>query len=255
MLLQSGQADRADLFDDPDLAVWPVKDEWPNQSATTTSEAVRLMRKLAERINASGFSLFFCGAQGEARRLAPVLDDNFPGISLLSKALSHRGVESFARLAAESSVPLWWQRCDSRPFLSEAAACWAHEVESPARETLGIAFPVAQERGRHGLIVFSGEDMMLDENLLCDVHARCFSLFEDVSRQRVADCAKSPVVSRRELECLRLTADGLTSDDIAASLGLSVHTANQYLTNSTHKLNAVNRIHAVAKALRCGLID
>jgi DNA-binding CsgD family transcriptional regulator len=62
-------------------------------------------------------------------------------------------------------------------------------------------------------------------------------------------------MSRRELECLSLTADGQTSEEIAARLGLSVHTANQYLTNSTQKLNAVNRMHAVAKALRMGLID
>ena len=43
--------------------------------------------------------------------------------------------------------------------------------------------------------------------------------------------------------------------EIAKRLGLSVHTANQYLANTTQKLNAVNRVHAVAKALRKGLID
>ncbi len=254
MLLQARQLERTETFDDG-ASTWPFPDERESQLAPTTADAVRLLRKLAERINASGFSLFFCGAQGEARRLAPVLDDNFPGISLLSKALSHRGAESFARLAAENSVPLWWGEADSRPFLSEAAACWALKVESPAPETSGIAFPVAQERGRHGIVVFSGEDMTLDEKLLCDVHTRCFAIFEEVTRQRMQEYVKAPLVSKREIECLRLTADGLTSEDIATALGLSVHTANQYLTNSAHKLNAVNRIHAVAKALRCGLID
>ena len=34
-----------------------------------------------------------------------------------------------------------------------------------------------------------------------------------------------------------------------------MHTANQYLTNTAQKLDAVNRMHAVAKALRLGLID
>lgn len=66
---------------------------------------------------------------------------------------------------------------------------------------------------------------------------------------------QSPAMSRRELECLNLTAEGLTSEEIAKKLGLSVHTANQYLINTTQKLNAVNRVHAVAKALRAGLID
>src|SRR5690606_28658581 len=111
-------------------------------------------------------------------------------------------------------------------------------------------FPVSFEKARTGLIAFTGADMLIDEALLCETHARCFALFADVVRQRMKDAVKVPMVSKRETECLRLTAGGLTSEDIAGSLGLSVHTANQYLTNSTHKLNAVNRIHAVAKALR-----
>ena len=62
-------------------------------------------------------------------------------------------------------------------------------------------------------------------------------------------------ISKRELECLKLTANGNTSEEIARLLKLSVHTANQYLTQSTQKLNAVNRNQAVAKALRLGLIE
>ena len=63
-----------------------------------------------------------------------------------------------------------------------------------------------------------------------------------------------PAMSNRELDCLRLTADGKTSEEIAAMLGLSMHTATQYLTSAAQKLDAVSRTHAVAKALRLGLI-
>ena len=54
---------------------------------------------------------------------------------------------------------------------------------------------------------------------------------------------------------LKLTANGYTSEAIARLLKLSVHTANQYLTQCAQKLNAVSRTQAVAKALRLGLID
>ena len=62
-------------------------------------------------------------------------------------------------------------------------------------------------------------------------------------------------LSKRDIECLRLTADGLTSEQIAERLGLSVHTANQYVAAAAEKLDAVNRMHAVAKALRAGIIS
>jgi DNA-binding CsgD family transcriptional regulator len=84
---------------------------------------------------------------------------------------------------------------------------------------------------------------------------QALDLFGRLIALRVKDEDSHPKLSRRELECLRLTAEGQTSEEIAAGLNLSVHTANTYLGNATQKLNAVNRMHAVAKALRLGLID
>lgn len=220
----------------------------------TQADAVHMCSRLASGIGASGFGLFFLAAQSEARRLAPVFDHTFPGVSPASRALSAQAAAGFARHIADSLCPLWWRAENEAPFLSAAARCWAEEVRPPAAGQSGIAFPVSVEHGRAGAVVFIGSAMTIGEDELCDIHALCFDLFAEVARQRTEDCDEPRPMSKREIECLRLTAHGLTSDEIAAALGLSVHTANQYLTNSTHKLNAVNRIHAVAKALRCGLI-
>ena len=109
--------------------------------------------------------------------------------------------------------------------------------------------------GEAGWSVFFGPDIALEPHDLFEIHARCFSLFEAVTRIRRRDGVTIPSISKRELECLKLTANGYTSEEIARLLKLSVHTANQYLSNTTQKLDAVNRMHAVAKALRLGLID
>ena len=255
MLSHAAQLERTHMFDEEKLTTWHLPAEPGAQTVATTADAVRACRRLADGINAASFSFFFMAAQGDTRRLAPVFDSEFPGVSSLSRALSVHQAEDFARRVADAAAPVWWRSARSAPRLCAAARCWTVEIEAPAPDTAGIAFPVSQERGRSGLIVFAGDDIMLDEAGLCETHARCFALFGDVTRQRKQDCARTPPMSKREIECLRLTANGHTSDDIAAALGLSVHTANQYLANSTHKLNAVNRIHAVAKALRTGLID
>lgn len=62
-------------------------------------------------------------------------------------------------------------------------------------------------------------------------------------------------LSARERECLSWTAEGKTSEEIAIILELSVHTVNHYLTSAARKLNAVNRLHAVARAIRIGLLE
>ena len=233
----------------------PVEDGGRERPAAALADAVRRCRALADAIGAEGFGLFFLAAQSETRRLAPVFDSSSPRILPLTKVLSARAAEDFARKVAEAAVPLWWRPAGAPPFLNASARCWAEEIDAPAAATSGIALPVSAERGRAGAIVFHGAGMAVDEDRLCELHARCFALFCDVALQRIQDCSRDQPVSKREIECLRLTANGFTSEEIAASRGLSVHTANQYLTNSTHKLNAVNRIHAVAKALRGGLID
>lgn len=66
---------------------------------------------------------------------------------------------------------------------------------------------------------------------------------------------ESQSLSRRELECLTWSARGKTVEDIAVILDLSADTVRVYLKRVNQKLDAVNRSHAVAKAMCLGMID
>lgn len=63
------------------------------------------------------------------------------------------------------------------------------------------------------------------------------------------------VLSAREAEVLQLLADGLTTADTGRRLFLSPATVRTYTENAMHKLEASNRVEAVAKALRLGLVS
>jgi DNA-binding CsgD family transcriptional regulator len=52
-----------------------------------------------------------------------------------------------------------------------------------------------------------------------------------------------------------LLADGLTGDEVADRLFLSTETVKTHIRNAMTKLEARNRVHAIAIALRDGLID
>jgi len=62
------------------------------------------------------------------------------------------------------------------------------------------------------------------------------------------------VLTPREREVMELAAQGLTSEMVASRLGMSPRTVNQHIDNASQKLNAKNRVHAVAEAMRRGLI-
>lgn len=226
------------------------------QRTTTMPDAVRRARWIAVDINAESFGLFFATPMAGIPRLTPCFDSRYPDLAPETMRLGGEDHSAIVKHLHLSSAPLWWS-ADAAPasgFCLEGLG-WATRIEPLVPGTIGIALPLHAGRGRCGLATFMGRDMTLTPSNLFDIHARCFSLFEAVARIRPGDSARVPSISRRELECLRLTANGYTSEEIARLLKLSVHTANQYLTNTTQKLDAMSRMHAVAKALRLGLIE
>lgn len=58
----------------------------------------------------------------------------------------------------------------------------------------------------------------------------------------------------REIEILRLMAEGLDTTEIALQLSYSTRTVKNIMYGITHRLNLRNRPHAVAYAVRAGLI-
>lgn len=224
--------------------------------AVTIPDAVRRCRWISVDINASAFGLFFVSPSPERARLVPCFDSDYPGIAVATKFISGANGEEIVRHTRISTEPRWWTD-DGVAAMAEMFGnlAWTEQMAALAPGTSGIAFPVHADRGQCGLVVFLGSEIALPRDALYEIHARCFSLFAAVARIRPGDAGRMRTISKRELECLKLTANGNTSEEIARLLKLSVHTANQYLTQSTQKLNAVNRNQAVAKALRLGLIE
>jgi DNA-binding NarL/FixJ family response regulator len=62
--------------------------------------------------------------------------------------------------------------------------------------------------------------------------------------------AKPRTMTDRERQVLRLVADGLSNEQIAAELMLSAETVRTHVRNAMHKLGTHTRAHAVVEALR-----
>jgi len=62
------------------------------------------------------------------------------------------------------------------------------------------------------------------------------------------------VLTEREIEVLRLTAEGLDTRDVAQRLDVSVHTVRNHLQSCIRKLGVHSRTQAVSAAIRRGII-
>ncbi|WP_338112303.1 helix-turn-helix transcriptional regulator [Rhizobium gallicum] len=77
---------------------------------------------------------------------------------------------------------------------------------------------------------------------------------DSFSSENRTDEGPSENLTRREIECLRWSAAGKSSDEIAIILDLSPHTVVGYLKGAMRKLDSVNRMQAVARAFRYRLL-
>ena len=66
---------------------------------------------------------------------------------------------------------------------------------------------------------------------------------------------KNPALTRRQRQILQLIADGRSTAQVAHSLGLSAETVRTHTKAILARIDARDRAHAVAIALRSGLIE
>jgi DNA-binding CsgD family transcriptional regulator len=63
------------------------------------------------------------------------------------------------------------------------------------------------------------------------------------------------VLSNRQMQVLGLVAEGATDNEIAIQLGLSAKTISFYMNEIRARLDARSRAHAVALAMRQGILS
>ncbi|EKN68762.1 hypothetical protein BABA_11936 [Neobacillus bataviensis LMG 21833] len=76
----------------------------------------------------------------------------------------------------------------------------------------------------------------------------------DIKKQELPE-RDSITLSPREMEIIKLLADGASTAEAALKLYLSEFTVRDYISNIMKRLNAQNRTEVVVKAIRMGIID
>jgi DNA-binding CsgD family transcriptional regulator len=163
--------------------------------------------------------------------------------------------EAFLDHMEMSVLPLIWTGTDSTSF-AEAGdlTSLVRRLEPRILPFSGIAFPVRLGALGNGYVIFLASSIDVSSDLIIDQHVRSCQVMMDLLALEERRSVPAESLSEREIACLQLAGDGRISEEIAEKLGLSVHTVNAYLGSATIKLDSVNRIQAIAKAIRLGYI-
>jgi LuxR family maltose regulon positive regulatory protein len=152
-------------------------------------------------------------------------------------------------------------------LLIQAQAEWQQGAEAAALRSLGEALAPAQPGGLIRDFVDEGLPMaqLLYEALARGIEpgyvGRLLAAFPAAEAQPARTSAPPDAaagllepLSEREIEVLRLIADGLTNQEVANRLYLSLHTVKAHARNIYAKLGVGSRTQAVARARALGIL-
>lgn len=116
------------------------------------------------------------------------------------------------------------------------------------------ALSLHDQRLRHVILALSGEREAPSPEEARQLLYRAHQIVDACGRQEAWGERLQERLSGREIECLRWSAAGKSSEEIAIILDISAHTVATYLKSAMRKLDAVNRMQAVARACRYRLL-
>jgi LuxR family transcriptional regulator, quorum-sensing system regulator CinR len=151
-------------------------------------------------------------------------------------------------------LPFDWSELKIKSALEESfwADALAHGI-GPR----GFSIPVRSKRGLRGLFSLSSTRSESDWNNYKKVMQSTLIQIANRIHQRVIGelfGSDRPHLTERELDCLRLTALGKDTVDIAVILNISPYTVREYLKSARYKLDCVTSAQAVNKAVGLGLL-
>lgn len=225
--------------------------------ALRTTDFVSTLQVMQAVIGAQNFSVLRLAGYGlpSTRKLRCVLSNWGADAEANTRAILDGHGATLMEHLESSLLPVVWEGAGENTVARADVAPFARRLAARQLSFSGVAFPVRFGTSGNGYVVFSGNFIELCSDICIDMHMKSCQVMVDMMAAEEKKALPAEALSDREIACLQMAGDGCISEVIAEKMGLSVHTVNAYLGTATTKLDAVNRIQAIAKAIRLGYIN
>lgn len=160
------------------------------------------------------------------------------------------------------TLPFEWAKVQSNERLSDKERkAWMYLADFGLAH--GMTIPIHLPKGKFAVVSGIVDKSKTGWSAIYGKHYETMFHLSHIFHNMITDrgfanqveVAITHILSPRECECLRWTALGKTSPEIAVILGRSVETVRLHIKNSMLKLDASTRTHAVAKAMQLGALE
>ena len=121
----------------------------------------------------------------------------------------------------------------------------------------GLVIPLPGNHRRVGLVSLVGTMADYEPDMVAQVTFVSLGLYYHLKTLVTQQGFAQPPagLSPRELQCVRLVAQGRSDADVAAKLGIAPSTAHEFIEKAKRRLNARTRASMIAIATALGIID
>src|SRR5262249_17953082 len=154
--------------------------------------------------------------------------------------MNYVDVDPVLREGFSRTLPFDWSELT---ITSQAEGAFFHDALANGVGPQGMSIPVIGKHGHRGLFSISFSRSREEwEAFKAANLSRLIEVANRIHAQVIRDVfgEDHPHLTLRELEVLRWTAVGKDAGEVATILGLSTHTARDYLKSARHKLDAVS---------------
>lgn len=225
------------------------------KTVKTTYDVFQFLKDVSEQYGFEKFSVLSMPTEVDAEISPFFLASNWP--PELLQAYDQLGLLKNSPVIAglrKSSSPLVWEIEGINEDRDEGEQDKAIKLFKDFNMKAGVYFPTYTSSGRRGAVSFAGPKMPLSHMEQSLLHMLSLYTFDHLIKIVEEASGNVPKLTRREHDCILWSAQGKTTAEVGTILSISEHTVSGYLNTACQKLDAVNKTHAVAKALRLGLL-
>jgi len=170
---------------------------------------------------------------------------------------NYRYIDPVVIYAPFIAGPFLWDQLAIRYDLNRKQLQLLNEAREAGLKN-GITVPLHGPSGKVAVVSFASRfddaNPQAELNRLNALASQFHVVFTNLAHG-LQNSVKTVDLSSREKECLNWVAHGKTSWEIGVILDINPNTVDYHIKNAMNKLDATNRIAAVFKAIRLGLID
>lgn len=225
------------------------------ENIETGYDAFRFLRQKTNDYGMESFSVFGLPSQTNQLCETLVINNWNPGFVQAYDEYKLAERSCVWEKLRNSTVPFYWDietLSEARP---KDEAKITNELFNDYDMTEGIFIPIHHCYSEPLAVCFTYNKKSPELSQIAELQFLASHLGAILHPKVIAQGEANPCLSPREKECLKWTADGKTSTEIGRILSISEHTVNHHLYGGMQKLDATNRIHAVAIAFRAGLLN